>query len=91
MDIFALQVIAYNMPKESDKPLTPAVLRQRTGLTQVHFAISIGKSPSTIAKWEARSVLPRGTPSEIKRLCEAYKCTLDELIEAFEGIEIDSE
>ena len=90
MDIFALQVFYYNMPKESNKRLTPADLRQRTGLTQVHFAISIGKSPSTIAKWEAGNV-PRGTPSEIKRLCEAYKCTLDELIEAFEGIETESE
>lgn len=91
MNIRALHVIDYNMPKEHDKRLTPADLRQRTGLTQVHFAIAIGKSPSTIAKWEARSVIPKGTPSEIKRLCEAYKCTIDELIEAFEGIEIDSE
>ena len=91
MNIRALHIIDYNMPKEHDKRLTPADLRQRTGLTQVHFAILIGKSPSTVAKWEARSVLPRGTPSEIKRLCEAYRCTLDELIEAFEGIELDSE
>jgi transcriptional regulator with XRE-family HTH domain len=79
------------MPKESDKRLTPADLRQRTGLTQVQFAALIGKSPSAVTKWEARSALPRGTPSEIKRLCEAYKCTLDELIEAFEAIETESE
>ncbi|HBL11419.1 MAG TPA: XRE family transcriptional regulator [Cyanobacteria bacterium UBA11162] len=79
------------MPKENDKRPTPADLRQRTGLTQVQFAGLIGKSPSAVAKWEARSALPRGTPSEIKRLCEAYKCTIDELIEAFEGIDIDSE
>lgn len=80
----------YNMPQESGKRLTPADLRQRTGLTQVNFAISIGKSPSTIAKWEARTSLPRGTPSEIKRLCQAYQCTLDELIEAFEEIDVES-
>jgi transcriptional regulator with XRE-family HTH domain len=91
MNTPALQVTHYNMHKESDKRLTPADLRQRTGLTQVQFAALIGKSPSTIAKWEARSAMPRGTPSEIKRLSEAYKCTLDELIEAFEGIDSDPE
>ncbi len=90
MSSHALRVIDYNMPKNRDKRLTPADLRQRIGLTQVQFAALIGKSPSTIAKWEAGSVLPKGAPSEIKRLCEAYKCTLDELIEAFEGIDIES-
>ena len=59
-------------------------LRQRAGLTQFQAAIEIGRSPSTIAKWEARETVLRGTPSEIKRVCEVYKCTIDELIEAFE-------
>jgi transcriptional regulator with XRE-family HTH domain len=70
---------------KNDERLTPMKLRNRTGLTQVQFAISIGKSPSTIAKWEAGEYVPKGSPSEIKRLCEAYQCTLDELIEAFES------
>ncbi len=60
-------------------------LRKRVGLTQVQLAQKIGKSPSTVAKWEAKDVVPKGTPSEIKRLCEAYQCTIDELIEAFES------
>jgi predicted transcriptional regulator len=38
------------MPNESDKRLTPADLRQRTGLTQVQFAALIGKSPSAVTK-----------------------------------------
>ncbi|NEQ31330.1 MAG: helix-turn-helix domain-containing protein [Leptolyngbya sp. SIO4C5] len=78
------------MTSEGEKCLTPVELRQRIGLTQVQLAIAIGKSPSTIAKWEARAVVPKGTPSEIKRLCEIYCCTLDQLIEAFEDIKIDS-
>ena len=64
--------------------LTPMDLRKRTGLTQVELAAQVGKSPSTVAKWEARVWVPKGTPSEIKHLCDVYKCTLDELIEAFE-------
>lgn len=71
---------------KGDAPLTPMNLRKRIGLTQVQMAARLGRSPSTVAKWEARDVIPKGTPSEIKRLCEAYQCTLDELIEAFEGM-----
>lgn len=67
------------------QPLSPMDLRKRVGLTQVQLAMKIGKSPSTVAKWEARDVVPKGTPSEIKKLCEAYQCTIDELIEAFEA------
>jgi transcriptional regulator with XRE-family HTH domain len=86
MDSHALLVIEYNMCEESGECLTPMDLRKRIGLTQVQLAARLGKSPSTVAKWEARSVIPKGTPSEIKRLCETYECTLDELIEAFEGL-----
>lgn len=71
---------------QAEDPLTPMNLRKRTGLTQVELAALIGKSPSTIAKWEARVWIPKVTPSEMRRLCEIYQCTLDELIEAFEGV-----
>lgn len=69
-------------------PLTPAQLRQRIGLTQFQLAIELGKTPSTIAKWEAGTTVPTGKPSDIKRLCEVYQCTLDELITAFEQVQI---
>ena len=59
-------------------------LRKRSGLTQVQFAYQIGRSPSTVAKWEAGDYVPKCTPSEIRLLCEVCKYTLDELIEAFE-------
>lgn len=72
---------------QGEERLTPMKLRQRTGLTQVQFAIKVGKSPSTITKWEAGEFVPRLKPSEIKSLMEAYECTLEELIEAFEGIQ----
>lgn len=59
-------------------------LRKRAGLTQAELAQKIGRSISTIAKWEAGDVVPRGTPSEIKKLCEVYQCSIEDLIEAFE-------
>lgn len=70
---------------EDSQQLSPMLLRRRVGLTQLEVAIKLGKSPSTVAKWEARDFVPKGTPSEIKKLCEVYQCSLDELIEAFEG------
>lgn len=74
-----------------DAKLNPMFLRQRAGLTQFQAAIEIGRSPSTIAKWEARETVLRGTPSEIKRVCDVYKCTLEELIQAFEGPQTESQ
>jgi transcriptional regulator with XRE-family HTH domain len=59
-------------------------LRKRANLTQAELAQKIGRSPSTVAKWEAGDVVPRGTPSEIKKLCEVYQCSIEDLIEAFE-------
>lgn len=70
---------------EDSQQLSPMLLRKRAGLTQVELAIKLGRSPSTIAKWEARDYVPKMTPSETKKLCEVYQCTLEELIEAFEG------
>lgn len=69
----------------TNKPeLQPMLLRQRAGLTQFEVAVRIGRSLSTIAKWEAGSTVLRGKPSEIKRACEVYQCTIEELIAAFE-------
>jgi transcriptional regulator with XRE-family HTH domain len=69
----------------SSDQLSPMELRKRSGMTQVELAAALGKSPSTIAKWEARDWVPKLTPSETLRLVTLCKCTLEELIEAFEG------
>lgn len=76
------------MEDQNDDQLTPMKLRNRTHLTQVEFARIVGRSPSTIAKWEAGEFVPKLKPSETKQLCEAYQCSLEELIEAFEGKEL---
>lgn len=69
---------------EDRQPLSPMFLRKRAGLTQAQVAGLLGKSLSTVVKWESRTFVPKGSPSEIKKLCEVYQCSLDELIEAFE-------
>ena len=84
MNIRVLLFPCYDMC-EDDSRLTPMKLRKKLGLTQVQMAQRLNKSPSTVFKWESRSVVPTGTPSEIKSLCLAYECSLDELIEAFES------
>lgn len=64
---------------------TLMLLRKRAGLTQVGLAAKIGRSPSTIAKWESGEKIPHLTPIETKTFCEVCLCTLDELVEAFQG------
>ena len=66
-----------------EKPLTPTLLRQRTGLSQREVAQELDIRTQTVGSWEKGSV-PHMPPSKWKRLCELYRCSLDDLIEAFE-------
>ena len=81
----------YNMKSENKKdPLTPMSLRKRAGLTQRQVAQRLDIRSQTVGTWEKGGV-PHLPPSKMKKLCEAYNCTLDDLIEAFESVEVVSE
>ncbi|AFY43643.1 helix-turn-helix transcriptional regulator [Nostoc sp. PCC 7107] len=68
---------------EKREPLTPMSLRKRVGLTQRKVAQELDIRSQTVGDWEKGGV-PHLTPSKMKRLCEIYQCSLDDLIEAFE-------
>lgn len=66
------------------KQVTAVDLRKRLGMTQEQAAKLIGIRPATLSGWETGRT-PRMAPSLVKRMMEVYQCTLDELIQAFEG------
>lgn len=70
---------------EADKkePLTPMSLRKRVGLTQRQVAQALDIQSQTVGSWE-KGGIPHLTPSKMKKLCEVFDCTLDDLIEAYE-------
>ncbi|MEM9925628.1 MAG: helix-turn-helix transcriptional regulator [Cyanobacteria bacterium P01_D01_bin.50] len=67
------------------EPLSLMSLRKRAGLSQRQVAQAIDVQTQTIGRWE-QGVTPRLTPSQIKKLLELFDCSLDDLIEAFEGV-----
>ena len=69
--------------------LTPKELRQRAGLTQQEVAVALGKAVSTISQWERGLKPPTLTLSETLQLIRLYKCTLEEAVRAFEGLDPD--
>lgn len=78
--------LSYTMPKDLEDQLTPMKLRQKVGLTQQEVAFRLGVRQGTISDWERRLRTPNLPPSKIKLMLEVYQCSLDELIEAFEGL-----
>lgn len=64
-------------------------LRKRAGLTQRQVAQALDIRVQTVGDWEKGGV-PHLPLSKVKRMCEVYQCSLDELIEAFEGGSIGS-
>ncbi len=68
----------------SSRQLTPMGLREVTGLTRVQLASELGLSVKTIDGWEQNRSQPKLVPSQLKLMMSVYRCTLDELIAAFE-------
>jgi transcriptional regulator with XRE-family HTH domain len=58
-------------------------LRKNAGLSQRQVAQELDVRPQTVGDWEKGGV-PHLPPSRMKRLCEIYKCSIDDLIKVFE-------
>lgn len=75
------------MSNESE-PLTPMKLRERAGVTQRQVAIALDKTTTTVSHWETRRKSPELHPSEVLQLQRLYQCTIDDLLEAFGGMQV---
>jgi transcriptional regulator with XRE-family HTH domain len=65
--------------------ITPALLRERAGLTQRDVAIALNKREATISDWERKVKYPKLSFSEIVALVQLYQCSLEELAAAFDS------
>lgn len=65
--------------------LNPLLLRKRLNLTQRQISEFVGVKRETVSDWEVKRKIPRLRPSQLKRMLTIYQCSIDELIEAFEG------
>ncbi len=82
--------LSYNMTEEpKNTTLTPMILRKRVNLSQRQVAQALDIRPQTVGDWEKGGV-PHLPPSKIKKLCEIYRCSIDDLIEAFESPRADA-
>lgn len=72
--------------KYSKRPLLVA-LRKRADHSQQSLADAIGVRRATISDWETGKVTPEMPLSIYWRLSRELRCTIEELIAAFEGEE----
>lgn len=63
-------------------------LRKRAGLSQAELAKRLKIRRPTISDWETKGICPKLPPSRYWLLMQHLNCSLEELIEAFEGEEI---
>lgn len=57
-------------------------LRKRAKLTLERVAADIERSHSTVSNWESGKTLPMLNPLEFERICQLYKCSCQEFIDA---------
>ena len=79
------------MKVQEVKHIKPMELRERAGLTQRQVAVALDVREATVSGWERGKASLKLSPSKMKRLLSLYSCTLDELIEAFDGSCLASE
>ena len=64
--------------RESPEPDVKAI-RERTGLSQSHFAYLIGVKPRTLQNWEQKRVRPAGPARALLKIVEANPDALTSL------------
>ena len=62
------------------------LLREKVGLTQEALALLLGVTDHTVRNWEKGRSEPKLTIRQIKALCRALDCSLDDLPDDFAPI-----
>lgn len=70
--------VAGAVVREFPEPDVKAI-RERTGLSQTHFATLIGVKPKTLQNWEQRRVRPAGPARALLKIVEANPQALSAL------------
>lgn len=65
--------------------ITPVTLRKRAKLTQRKLAEALDVRQGTISDWERGLAIPHLRPSQVKVMMQLFQCSIDDLIEAYEG------
>jgi ribosome-binding protein aMBF1 (putative translation factor) len=66
-------------------------LRENAGLSAEKVAVELDRAVSTIRFWEAGTYIPSLNPVETQKLVKIYRCTLDQLAEAFTQTQLKSQ
>lgn len=77
------------MDDQQEDRITPVTLRKRANLTQRKVAEALDVRQGTISDWERGLAVPHLRPSQVKVMMQLFKCSIDELIEAYEGSAAD--
>ncbi|MEG4529870.1 helix-turn-helix transcriptional regulator [Microcoleus sp. D2_18a_D3] len=66
-------------------------LRKRAKKTQRQIAVELDTTESVVSKWERGIVVPHPALTDLPKYCQAYDCSIEELIEAFSNIHGDQQ
>lgn len=75
----------------SKSSITPVWLRKRAKKTQRQIAVELDTTESVVSKWERGIVMPHPALIDLPKYCQAYDCSIEELIEAFSNIHGDQQ
>lgn len=74
-----------------DNQLTLKKLRERAGLTQRQLADALGVTVTTVSSWERGVKKPSLSFAQVQKVINTLSCTLEELVEATQPTEHETE
>lgn len=77
------------MSTENNQPLTLMRVRQAAQLTQRELADLLDVTISTVSNWERGVQVPRLTFAQTKKLMDASGMSIDQLVQAFDGTQME--